>query len=73
MPRKSIYIKDDEVFASLQEDIKYLWFNAFGESLSKGDIIVKALVNLKEGLTGKKNDFKRQNIYKYSRTGLSDK
>ncbi len=48
----TIYMgKNRDLFDSLHVDIKKLWFMKYGESLSKGDAVVKALIVLKEHLT----------------------
>jgi hypothetical protein len=71
--RVTLYIpnKSDATFTSLKIEIKELWYKRYGESLSLGSMIIKALIYLKESLqnTNKTDDNKRQTIHQYSRTG----
>ena len=73
MARLGIYVNDEEVFKSLQTKIKALWYEKFGESLSYGDILIKALESFKSSIEkdNPKSDTKRQDIHKYCRTGFS--
>ena len=41
--RVNIYLKDQELFKTLQAKIKFLWYVRYGESLSKADILTKAM------------------------------
>ena len=71
--RVTLYIpnKYDATFNSLKIEIKDLWYKRYGESLTLGSMIIKALTYLKESLqnTNKPDDNKRQIIHQYSRTG----
>jgi len=74
--QKHIYVKDETEFDELQTEIKILWYQKYGESLSNSAILVKAYENLRDSLSGRGDrtayDIKRQNIYKYCRTGIQD-
>lgn len=67
-----IYCPDTfrETYDAMKEDIKHLWFEKHGESLTANDIIFKSMAYFKEYLQDNKentNDNKRQNLHKYSR------
>ena len=68
-------MKDLKFFNKICKSIQLLWYTQYGTSLTKGNLVLKALALLEAELLGSKesNDSKGQNIYKYSRTGLSDK
>jgi len=72
MARLGIYVKDEELFKSLQADIKAAWYKKFGESLTYGDIMIKALENLKNSIEkdNPKSETKKQHIRQYCRTGF---
>jgi len=72
-----IYLKDKRKFEKLQLEVKTLWYERYGESLSNSELIMIAYTNLKESLSGRgdrvADDNKRQDIYKYCRTGIQSK
>lgn len=74
--QKHIYVKDETEFDELRTEVKTLWYQTYGESLSNSDILIKAYENLRDSLSGRgdrtAHDIKRQNIYKYCRTGIQD-
>ena len=68
--RINIYLKNKEVFRKLQATIKLLWFERYGESLSKADILIKAMEVLKDELLY--DDIEGQDIYRRGGVGLQD-
>lgn len=70
MGRITIYIpeKSDATYQSLRLEIKDLWYKKYGEVLSIGSMIIKALIYLRDSLNNT-NDNKRQIVHKYIRTG----
>ena len=70
-----IYFYDPVYFKDLFNEVQKLWYRKFGVTLTTGALLIKAVQYLKEYLSGERdtNDNKRQDIHKYSRTGLSDK
>ena len=69
MGRITIYIpeKNITIFTTLRLEIKDLWYKKYGEVLSLGSMIIKALMYLKDSLENKTDDNKRQIIHKYLR------
>ena len=68
----TIYLKNRGHFETLIEDVKTLWYSQFGESHSASGLIVIAMEQLREQLSGKTAyDFKRQTIHKYGRIRIS--
>ena len=69
-----IYLRDEATFKKLQGELKTLWYERYGESLSGSELFMVAYEYLRDGLTGrgdsKPNDIKGQDIYKYCRTGI---
>lgn len=45
-----IYIADYVTYRSLQEEIKTLYYKIYGQSLSKGEVLVKSMLVLKDSL-----------------------
>ncbi len=72
MAKTQIYMKDLKFFNKICKSIQLLWYTQYGTSLTKGNLVLKALALLEAELLGSKesNDSKGQNIYKYKRTGL---
>jgi len=73
MAKFQIYIKDIQFFNKIYRSIQSLWYAKYGTSLTKGDVVLKALILLETELSGdmkNKHDIKRQNIHKYKRIGL---
>lgn len=71
-----IYISNESDFRKLQLAVKSLWYKKYGEALSQSDLIIRAYETLRDVLSERgdrtKDDIKRQNIYKYCRTGIQD-
>jgi hypothetical protein len=68
----SLWVKNRELFNSTITAAIALWYEKFGETLTKSEILLKALTYLTNTLSGKvKNDNSGQNIHKYRRTGIS--
>jgi hypothetical protein len=54
--RVSVYIADAQIYDSLRDEIKFLWFRRYGETLTHTDIITKALICLKDVLLNQLSD-----------------
>lgn len=72
MPDKIvIYVPDDTGYKHLHKKVQSLWYDAFGASLTQGEIILKALHLLEAELSKDRveNDNQGQTLYKYGRIG----
>ena len=68
----TLWVKDKALFESELATATALWYEKFGETLTRGEVLLKSMTHLNNMLSGKtSNDNSGQNIHKYRRTGLS--
>jgi len=67
----SLYIHDKEMFYSLCDEVSNLWYSVHGQSTTKSETIVYALLFLKQTLRGEKKPeaqkIEQESRYKFSR------
>jgi hypothetical protein len=48
----SIYVPNPAVYSDLQDTIKKKWFDQYGQTLTKSEIIIKSMIFLNDYLAG---------------------
>lgn len=66
----SVYVTDYKKYKELQEAIRLLWYHKYGESLTKGDCLIKSMLFLEDYL--KKSDTVATSPTKSSNSTLAD-
>lgn len=70
MPRINLYIRDVGEFRKLQEEVRFLWYKTYGESLKMNALINQALIITKNYL---ENDSQvNEKKIEYLRTGFDN-
>jgi hypothetical protein len=62
----SIYIPDHLLYSNLYDEIRDLYYKKYGQTLSRGEVIIKSMLMLKDSLTAetKQEQLKVSRLFK---------
>ncbi len=63
----SIYMPNKDLYNELQHDLKNLYYQKYGQSLSKSEVIIKSMLVLKDSLSEGNSNYKEKFSIKINR------